>query len=64
MQVAGQVLHADQTKTALGSYEDCKQVWPTTTSTPTVPPGCCFSDSYKSNDKCRKMDDDRARCEK
>merc|ERR1712087_1026895 len=48
----------------LGEYEDCETVWPTTTETPTEPAGCYMGDSYKSNDKCRKMDDDRARCEK
>merc|ERR1719295_2187778 len=48
----------------LGEYEDCETVWPTTTETPTEPAGCCMGDSYKSNDKCRKMDEDRARCEK
>merc|ERR1719208_622092 len=48
----------------LGEYEDCETVWPTTTETPTEPAGCCMGNSYKSNDKCRKMDDDRARCEK
>merc|ERR1719481_1386720 len=48
----------------LGEYEDCETVWPTTTETPTEPAGCCHGDSYKSNDKCRKMDDDCARCEK
>merc|ERR1719320_1331393 len=48
----------------LGEYEDCETVWPTTTETPTEPAGCCYGDSYKSNDKCRKMDEDRARCEK
>merc|ERR1719283_431432 len=48
----------------LGEYEDCETVWPTTTETPTEPAGCCYGDSYKANDKCRKMDDDRARCEK
>ena len=36
----------------LGTYEDCEQTWPTTTSTPTVAPGCCYGDSYKANDKC------------
>merc|ERR1712087_134247 len=48
----------------LGEYEDCETVWPTTTETPTEPAGCCYGDSYKSNDKCRKMDGDRTRCEK
>jgi len=48
----------------LGEYEDCETVWPTTTETPTEPAGCCYGDSYKANDKCRKMDDDQARCEK
>merc|ERR1719474_2260190 len=48
----------------LGEYEDCETVWPTTTETPNEPAGCCYGDSYKSNDKCRKMDEDRARCEK
>merc|ERR1719463_49939 len=33
---------------------DCSQLWPTTTSTPTIPPGCCYGDSYKANDKCLK----------
>jgi len=36
----------------MGDYEDCTQVWPTTTSTPTVPAGCCRGDSYKANAKC------------
>merc|ERR1719197_355780 len=50
----------------MGEYEDCETVWPTTTTTTsTLPPlGCCYGDSYKSNDKCRKLDDDQARCEK
>merc|ERR1719385_216489 len=47
----------------LGEYEDCETVWPTTTTT-TQAVGCCYGDSYKSNDKCRAMDDDQARCEK
>merc|ERR1719295_286906 len=47
----------------LGDYEDCETVWPTTTTTMEAV-GCCMGDSYKSNDKCRKMDDDQARCEK
>jgi len=38
----------------LGAYEDCEQVWPTTTATPTEPAGCCYGDSYKANDKCLK----------
>merc|ERR1719365_106600 len=42
----------------LGEYEDCETVWPTTTTT-TKAVGCCMGDSYKSNDKCRKMDDDQ-----
>merc|ERR1719245_429497 len=46
----------------LGEYEDCEQVWPTTTETPTVPPGCCYGDSYKSNDKCLKATE-QSKCE-
>merc|ERR1719204_980482 len=38
----------------LGGYEDCEQTWPTTTSSPTEPAGCCYGDSYQSNDKCLK----------
>merc|ERR1719463_134642 len=33
---------------------DCSMLWPTTTSTPTEPAGCCYGDSYKANDKCMK----------
>jgi len=36
----------------MGEYEDCTQVWPTTTSTPTEEAGCCQGDSYKGNAKC------------
>merc|ERR1719245_1601568 len=39
-------------------------LWPTTTETPTEAPGCCRGDSYKSNDKCRRNDNDQAKCEK
>merc|ERR1712087_323828 len=45
-------------------YGDCSMLWPTTTETPTEPAGCCYGDSYKANDKCAKMNDDRERCEK
>jgi len=34
----------------LGTYEDCEQTWPTTTSSEEA--GCCYGDSYKANDKC------------
>jgi len=47
----------------MGEYEDCEQVWPTTTSTPTEPAGCCHGDSYKANDKCVKAMD-KGKCEK
>merc|ERR1719203_1567294 len=46
----------------MGEYEDCETVWPTTTETPTVPPGCCMGDSYKANDKCAKASE-QGRCE-
>merc|ERR1711971_304556 len=46
----------------MGDYEDCTQVWPTTTSTPTVPAGCCRGDSYKANDKC-VMAMEQGKCE-
>jgi len=48
----------------MNEYMDCEAVWPTTTSTPTEEPGCCRGDSYKSNDKCRRNDNDQAKCEK
>merc|ERR1719317_669114 len=48
----------------MNEYGDCSMLWPTTTETPTEPAGCCYGDSYKANDKCAKMNDDRERCEK
>merc|ERR1719319_788414 len=38
----------------LGEGYDCSLLWPTTTSTPTEPAGCCHGDlsSYKANAKC------------
>merc|ERR1740123_2941097 len=41
----------------MGEYEDCETVWPTTTTT-TETPGCCYSDSYKGQDKCLGLDAD------
>merc|ERR1719469_555003 len=46
----------------LGTYEDCEQTWPTTTSTPTAPAGCCYGTSYKANDKCL-MAMEQSKCE-
>merc|ERR1719391_918715 len=48
----------------MNDYMDCEAVWPTTTETPTEAPGCCRGDGYKSNDKCRRNDNDQAKCEK
>merc|ERR1719347_2285207 len=48
----------------MNEYGDCSMLWPTTTSSPTEPAGCCYGDSYKQNDKCAKMNHDRARCKK
>merc|ERR1719295_560317 len=42
---------------------DCSQLWPTTTSTPTEPAGCCRGSSYKANGKCAKAMD-QGKCEK
>merc|ERR1719361_277639 len=44
---------------------DCSLLWPTTTSTPTEPAGCCHGDlsSYKANDKCVGIDN-RMSCER
>merc|ERR1711971_1284471 len=44
---------------------DCSQLWPTTTSTPTEPAGCCHGDltSYKANDKCVGIDNQKS-CER
>merc|ERR1711971_476699 len=39
----------------LGEYEDCEQTWPTTTSTPTEPAGCCKGTSFASNAGCNTM---------
>merc|ERR1719464_898935 len=47
---------------SLGEYEDCEQVWPTTTASPTDAPGCCYGDSYKANDKCAKATE-QGKCE-
>merc|ERR1719148_145927 len=47
----------------MGEYEDCTQVWPTTTSTPTEAAGCCHGDSYKANGKC-VMALEQNKCEK
>merc|ERR1719464_1582842 len=47
---------------SLGEYEDCEQVWPTTTASPTDAPGCCHGDSYKANDKCAKATE-QGKCE-
>merc|ERR1719295_1303757 len=48
----------------MNDYMDCEAVWPTTTETPTEAPGCCRGTSYKSNDKCRRNDNDQEKCEK
>merc|ERR1719232_38816 len=49
----------------MNEYMDCSMLWPTTTSTPTEPEGCCHGDlsSYKANDKCVGIED-RTSCER
>merc|ERR1719232_2330843 len=47
----------------MNEYMDCEAVWPTTTESPTEAPGCCRGSSYKSNDKCRRNDNDFSECE-
>ena len=48
----------------MNDYMDCEAVWPTTTETPTEAPAGCRGTSYKSNDKCRRNDNDEAKCVK
>merc|ERR1719317_1434571 len=49
----------------LGEYMDCEMLWPTTTNTPTTTeePGCCKGDSFKTNEKCNKLEG-RDKCER
>merc|ERR1712087_678179 len=49
----------------MNEYMDCEALWPTTTSTPTEPAGCCHGDltSYKANNKCVGIED-RTSCER
>merc|ERR1719260_757463 len=47
----------------MNEYMDCAALWPTTTSSPTEPAGCCKGSSYKAQAKCFGLADQKA-CER